>query len=192
MNAKQIIAARAAKELKDDDIVNLGIGIPTQVVDYIPNDVNIHLHTENGILGLGPSPKEEEVDPELVNAGKQPVSILKGASFFDSPSSFAMIRGQHVDVAILGVLQVDQYGRVANWAIPGENILGVGGAMDLLEGAKRVIVTIRHTTRDRAPKIVEELTYPITSRRHVDVIITEKAVFKVEEDGLLLTEIVEG
>lgn len=192
MSDKLTIAARAAKELKDNDIVNLGIGIPTKVVDYIPGDMTIHLHSENGILGLGPTPKKEDVDRDLVNAGKQPITILEGASFFDSPSSFAMIRGQHIDVAILGVLQVDQYGKVANWAIPGKNILGVGGAMDLLEGAKKVIVTMHHTTREEKPKIVKELTYPITSLRQVDIIITEKAVFEIDEKGLILTEIVEG
>lgn len=192
MDARQTIAARAAKELKNGDIVNLGIGIPTKVVDYIPENVTIHLHSENGILGLGPTPKKHEIDPDLVNAGKLPVTVKEGASYFDSASSFAMIRGKHIDVAILGVLQVDQQGRIANWAIPGENILGVGGAMDLLEGAKKVIVTTFHTTRNKEPKIVRNLSYPITSFRKVDVIITDLAVFKVDEEGLILTEILNG
>lgn len=192
MDARELIAARAAQELKDGNIVNLGIGIPTKVVDYLSSDVKIHLHSENGILGLGPSPKEDEIDPDLVNAGKLPVTIVEGSSFFDSPSSFAMIRGNHVDVAILGVLQVDQFGKIANWAIPGQNILGVGGAMDLLEGAKKVIVTTFHTTRKGESKIVETLSYPITSQRRVDVIITELAVFHVDEEGIILTEILEG
>ncbi|MBO1002769.1 3-oxoacid CoA-transferase subunit B [Pseudogracilibacillus auburnensis] len=192
MDEKQLIAARAAQELKNGNVVNLGIGIPTKVVDYLPPDVTIHLHSENGILGLGPSPTEEEIDPDLVNAGKLPVTIVEGSSFFDSPSSFAMIRGKHVDVAVLGVLQVDQYGRIANWAIPGKNILGVGGAMDLLEGAKKVIVTMLHTTRSGESKIVESLSYPITSQRRVDMIITELAVFKVDKEGLLLMEMADG
>lgn len=192
MDAKQYIASRAAKELKNGDVVNLGIGIPTLVVDYLPDDTEIHLHSENGILGFGPTPSEENIDPDLVNAGKLPVSVKKGASFFDSPTSFAMIRGNHVDVAILGVLQVDQYGHIANWAIPGQDILGVGGAMDLLEGAKKVIVTTTHTTKTGEPKIVEELTYPITSLRKVNVIVTELAVFRVNERGLELTEIAPG
>lgn len=192
MDVRQKIAFRAAKELKDGDVVNLGIGIPTKVVDYIPDDVKIHLHSENGILGLGPSPTEDEIDPDLVNANKLPVTVVEGASYFDSTSSFTMIRGQHIDIAILGVLQVDQFGRIANWAIPGKNILGVGGAMDLLEGAKKVIVTTFHTTRDDKPKIVRELTYPITSYRSVDVIITDIAVFKVDKEGLILTEVLNG
>lgn len=192
MDAKQYIASRAAKELKDGDIVNLGIGMPTKVVEYLPSDIMVHLHSENGILGLGPAPTEEKVDPDLVNAGKLPITINKGSSFFDSPSSFAMIRGNHIDVAILGVLQVDQFGRIANWAIPGQDILGVGGAMDLLVGAKRVIVTMLHTTKKGEPKIVKELSYPITSSRPVDIIVTELAVFKVDDEGLILTEIALG
>ncbi|WP_066051051.1 3-oxoacid CoA-transferase subunit B [Robertmurraya korlensis] len=192
MNAKQYIAARAAKELKNGDIVNLGIGIPTLVADYIPSDVHVFLHSENGILGVGPSPDPEHIDPNLVNAGKLPVTVLEGSSFFDSASSFAMIRGGHVSVSILGVLQIDAMGRIANWAVPGKNVLGVGGAMDLLEGSKRIIVTTLHTSNQGVSKIVKELTYPITSERKVDVIITDLAVFTVKEDGLHLLELSPG
>ncbi|WP_026583545.1 3-oxoacid CoA-transferase subunit B [Bacillus sp. J33] len=188
MNPKERIARRASKELKNRDIVNLGIGIPTLVAEYIPENIQVFLHSENGILGVGPAPKADAVDPDIVNAGKLPVSIEEGASFFDSAASFGMIRGGHIDVSILGVLQVDRNGRVANWAVPGKSVLGVGGAMDLLEGSKKVIVTTKHTTNEGEPKIVEELSYPITSRRKVDLIITELAVFSVREEGLLLID----
>lgn len=192
MGIKEYIAARAAKELQDGDIVNLGIGIPTLVADYIPADVPVFLHSENGILGVGPTPEPNQVDKDLVNAGKLPVTILEGSSFFDSASSFAMIRGGHVSVSILGVLQIDAKGRIANWAVPGKSVLGVGGAMDLLEGSKKVIVTTLHTTNKGESKIVEELTYPITSERAVDMIITDLAVFIVKEEKLYLTELAPG
>lgn len=189
MDKRNVIAARVAEELRDGDIVNLGIGIPTLVVNHLSPEVEIHLHTENGILGLGPTPSKDEVDPDLVNAGKLPVTVTEGASFFDSATSFSMIRGGHIDVAILGALQVDQQGKLANWAIPGQSILGVGGAMDLLEGAKKIIVTMTHTSKNGESKVVEELSYPLTSHRTVDIIVTELAVFKVDEKGLLLTEV---
>jgi 3-oxoacid CoA-transferase/3-oxoacid CoA-transferase subunit B len=192
MNVKQYIAARAAKELKNGDIVNLGIGIPTMVADFIPPDVQVFLHSENGILGVGPTPDQAHIDKELVNAGKLPVTVLEGSSFFDSASSFAMIRGGHVTVSILGVLQIDAKGRIANWAVPGKSVLGVGGAMDLLEGSKKVIVTTMHTTNQGESKIVKELTYPITSERRVDLIITDLAVFSVKKDGLHLIELAPG
>ncbi|MFC3884071.1 3-oxoacid CoA-transferase subunit B [Bacillus songklensis] len=192
MNTKEYIAARAAKELKNGDIVNLGIGIPTLVADYIPADVQVFLHSENGILGVGPTPDDENIDQDLVNAGKLPVTVLEGASFFDSASSFAMIRGGHVSVSILGVLQIDAKGRIANWAVPGKSVLGVGGAMDLLEGSKKVIVTTMHTTNQGASKIVKDLSYPITSERNVDLIITDLAVFEVRKDGLHLIELAPG
>ncbi|MGG3470459.1 3-oxoacid CoA-transferase subunit B [Neobacillus pocheonensis] len=192
MSVKQYIAARAAKELKQGDIVNLGIGIPTLVADYIPSDVKVFLHSENGILGVGPTPDSEHIDPNLVNAGKLPVTVLEGSSFFDSASSFAMIRGGHVNVSILGVLQIDAKGQIANWAVPGKSVLGVGGAMDLLEGSKKVIVTTMHTNNEGESKIVKELTYPITSERSVDLIITDLAVFDVKEDGLYLIELSPG
>jgi 3-oxoacid CoA-transferase len=192
LNVKQYIAQRAAKELKDGDIVNLGIGIPTLVADYIPSDVKVFLHSENGILGVGPTPDPEHTDQNLVNAGKLPVTVMEGSSFFDSASSFAMIRGGHVSVSILGVLQIDAFGRIANWAVPGKSVLGVGGAMDLLEGSKKVIVTTVHTSNHGESKIVKELTYPITSERKVDLIITDLAVFAVKEDGLHLIELSPG
>lgn len=192
MDSRDYIAKRAAKELGEGDIVNLGIGIPTRVVDFLSEDTTVHLHSENGVLGVGPTPTKEEEDFDLVNAGKLPITVKTGAAYFDSAASFSMIRGGHIDVSILGVLQVDEKGRIANWAIPGENILGVGGAMDLLEGSKRVIVTMQHLTRNGDIKIVKELAYPQTSERKVDVIITEMAVFKVTEKGLVLTEIAEG
>lgn len=192
MSPKEIIARRAAKALVDRDIVNLGIGIPTLVADFVPSDIEVFLHSENGILGVGPSPKPEQLDKNLVNAGKVPVTVEVGASFFDSASSFAMIRGGHVDVSILGVLQVDEKGRVANWAVPGKGILGVGGAMDLLEGSRKIIVTTLHTTKEGQSKIVKKLQYPMTSERKVDFIITELAVFEVNGEGLVLIETAPG
>lgn len=192
MDSRDYIAKRAAKELKAGDIVNLGIGIPTRVVDFLSQDTSVHLHSENGVIGVGPTPSEDEVDPDLVNAGKLPITVKTGAAYFDSAASFSMIRGGHIDVSILGVLQVDERGKIANWAIPGENILGVGGAMDLLEGSKRVIVTMQHLTRNAEIKIVKELAYPQTSERRVDLIITEMAVFEVRDQALVLTEIAEG
>ncbi|WML60382.1 3-oxoacid CoA-transferase subunit B [Neobacillus sp. PS2-9] len=192
MSEKHVIAKRAGLALEDGDIVNLGIGIPTLVADFVPEGIKVYLHSENGILGVGSTPQADEVDKNLVNAGKLPVTIEEGASFFDSASSFAMIRGGHVDVSILGVLQVDEKGRVANWAVPGKSVLGVGGAMDLLEGSRKVIVTTLHTTKEGESKIVKELQYPITSLRKVDLIITELAVFEVDEEGLVLIEVLPG
>src|SRR5699024_10848823 len=172
---KYIIAKRAAKELQKPLIVNLGIGIPTLVPKFIDND-DVHLHTENGLLGVT-NPDENNIDPLLVNAGKIPIGETKGASFFDSANSFAMIRGGHVDVSILGALQVNQKGHIANWAIPGKNIIGVGGAMDLLVGSKKVIITMSHASKDGTSKILQDRHYPITSIRSVDLIITDLAVF---------------
>lgn len=192
MDSKHLIAARAAKELSDGDIVNLGIGIPTLVVEHLEEDVDVYLHTENGLLGVGPTPFEDEVDPDLVNAGKLPVTEAVGSSFFGSDASFAMIRGGHIDVAILGALQVDSNGYIANWSVPGQAILGVGGAMDLLVGAKRVIVTMNHTTRDGQPKLVDTCELPLTARRRVDTIITELGVFHVRDEGLVLSELMPG
>ena len=192
MSDKHVIAKRAGLALEDGDIVNLGIGIPTLVADFVPEGIKVYLHSENGILGVGPTPQPVEIDKNLVNAGKLPVTVEEGASFFDSASSFAMIRGGHVDVSILGVLQVDEKGRVANWAVPGKSVLGVGGAMDLLEGSRKVIVTTLHTTKEGESKIVKELQYPITSLRKVDLIITELAVFEVDEEGLVLIEVLPG
>lgn len=188
MNEKQLIASRVARELQNGDIVNLGIGIPTLVVDYLPSEVTVHIHSENGIIGVGPTPAADRIDPDLVNAGKLPVTVLPGAAYFDSASSFAMIRGGHVDVSILGALQVDEQGQIANWAVPGASVLGVGGAMDLLEGAKRIIIATTHCTKEGRPKLVKQTEYPLTSLRKADLIVTELAVFEVTADGLVLIE----
>ncbi|MGJ3197955.1 3-oxoacid CoA-transferase subunit B [Peribacillus frigoritolerans] len=187
---QKMIARRAAKELTGPCIVNLGIGIPTLVAKYI-DDENIFFHTENGLLGVA-DVEEDEIDPNLVNAGKLPVGQSIGASFFNSAESFAMIRGGHIDVAILGVLQVGQTGEIANWAVPGKNIMGVGGAMDLLVGAKKVIVTMTHTSKEGKSKVLKKCTYPITSTRSVDMIITELAVFEVIDKQLKLIELMPG
>ncbi|ETI65864.1 3-oxoacid CoA-transferase subunit B [Neobacillus vireti] len=187
---QHLIAKRAAKELEGPCIVNLGIGIPTLVAEYI-HDENVFLHTENGLLGVT-DVEEQDMDPNLVNAGKLPVGEAIGASYFNSADSFAMIRGGHIDVAILGVLQVDQTGVIANWAVPGKNIMGVGGAMDLLVGAKKVILAMTHTNKDGSRKILKECTYPITSTRSVDKIITELAIFEVVNKTLRLVELMPG
>ncbi|MEC0275768.1 MULTISPECIES: 3-oxoacid CoA-transferase subunit B [Peribacillus] len=187
---QNMIARRAAKELTGPCIVNLGIGIPTLVAKYI-DDENVFFHTENGLLGVA-DVEEDEIDPNLVNAGKLPVGQSIGASFFNSAESFAMIRGGHIDVAILGVLQVGQTGEIANWAVPGKNIMGVGGAMDLLVGAKKVIVTMTHTSKEGKSKVLKKCTYPITSTRSVDIIITELAVFEVIDKQLKLIELMPG
>lgn len=184
------IAERVAQELEGPCIVNLGIGIPTLVAEYMTED-NIYLHTENGLLGVT-DVNDEAVDPNLVNAGKMPVGEAVGASFFNSSDSFAMIRGGHVDVAILGALQTDENGVIANWAVPGKNIMGVGGAMDLLVGAKKVFVTMSHTSKDGSSKLLKKCTYPITSTRQVDMIFTELAVFKVTDGQLKLVDLMPG
>ncbi|MDN7242353.1 3-oxoacid CoA-transferase subunit B [Planococcus sp. N028] len=185
-----MIAKRVALELKGPCTVNLGIGIPTLVAEYMTEE-NIYLHTENGLLGVT-DVEEAGIDPNLVNAGKLPVGEAVGASFFNSSDSFAMIRGGHVDVAILGALQVDETGVIANWAVPGKNIMGVGGAMDLLVGAKKVFVTMNHTSKDGSSKLLKECTYPITSTRQVDMIFTELAVFQVTGNGLKLVDLMPG
>ena len=187
---QHMIAKRVAMELEAPCIVNLGIGIPTLVAEYM-TDENIYLHTENGLLGVT-DVEEADIDPNLVNAGKLPVGEAVGASFFNSSDSFAMIRGGHVDVAILGALQVDENGVIANWAVPGKNIMGVGGAMDLLVGAKKVFVTMSHTSKDGSSKLLKKCTYPITSTRQVDMIFTELAVFEVIGEGLKLVDLMPG
>ncbi|MFD1707238.1 3-oxoacid CoA-transferase subunit B [Siminovitchia sediminis] len=187
MGIKEMIAKRAAQELTPYSIINLGIGIPTWVPDYLDQS-RFYLHTENGLLGVT-SVEEEAIDPNLVNAGKLPVGEAAGASYFHSADSFAMIRGGHVDVAILGALQVDGRGMVANWAIPGKDIIGVGGAMDLLTGAKKIIITMSHVSKDGSPKFVERCTFPITSTRIADVIITDLAVFQWKKDRYELVEL---
>jgi 3-oxoacid CoA-transferase B subunit len=188
----QRIAERVASHLEPGEIVNLGIGIPTLVADHLDLAAGIVLETENGLLGVGPAPQEGEHDPALVNAGKLPVTALAGASYFSSSASFGLIRGGHVTTAVLGALQIDGQGRVANWAVPGKPILGVGGAMDLLIGARRVIIATTHLTRDGEPKIVEACTFPLTADRRVDLVVTEAATFAVDEDGLELVEIADG
>ncbi|PZX04559.1 3-oxoacid CoA-transferase [Psychrobacillus insolitus] len=187
---QHVIAKRVAQELEGPCVVNLGIGIPTLVAEYM-DAADIYLHTENGLLGVT-DVEADQIDPNLVNAGKLPVGEAIGASYFNSSDSFAMIRGGHVDVAILGALQVEQTGVIANWAVPGKNIMGVGGAMDLLVGAKKVFVTMSHTSKDGSSKILKECTYPITSTRSVDMIFTELAVFKVVDHQLKLVELMPG
>lgn len=184
---RELIAKRAAQELVPNSIINLGIGIPTLVANYI-EDPSIVLHTENGMLGVT-SVEDEFIDPLVVNAGKLPVGEMSGASYFSSSDSFAMIRGGHVDVAILGALQIDSKGRIANWAIPGKDIIGVGGAMDLLVGARKIIITTSHTANDGTPKLVDSCTFPITSERVADTIITELAVFHWKDGQYELTEL---
>ncbi len=189
---KTLIAQRAARELRAGEIVNLGIGIPNLIPEQLGAETQIFLHTENGLLGVGPRPSEGEYDPDLVDAAKQPITALRGASYFDSAASFAMIRGGHIDVAVLGALQVSERGDIANWAIPGRDVLGVGGAMDLVVGAKRVVVTMTSTTPTGEPKLVRECTFPLTAREAVDVVITELAVFRWQDGSLTLTELLGG
>lgn len=185
MEAKELIARRVALELHDGDVVNLGIGLPTKVANYLPQDVNITLQSENGFLGLGPV---TEAHPNLVNAGGQPCGMVPGAAMFDSAFSFALIRGGHVDACVLGGLQVDQHANLANWMVPGKMVPGMGGAMDLVTGAKKVIIAMEHCTKDGSSKILKQCTLPLTAKNKVGMIVTELAVFKFIDGKLYLTE----
>ncbi|MCI2424489.1 3-oxoacid CoA-transferase subunit B [Candidatus Acetothermia bacterium] len=189
---REYIARRVAQELKDGDVVNLGIGIPTMVANFVPPEITVIFHSENGFVGIGPSPQVGEEDPDIINAGGQPVTILPGGAFFDSTVAFGIIRGGHLDIAVLGALEVDAQGNLANWAIPGRSGPGMGGAMDLVSGAKRVIVATEHTTKDGRPKIVERCSLPLTGGQIVDLIVSDLGVLEVTPAGLLLKELRPG
>ena len=191
-DVRTTIAARAARELEAGQIVNLGIGIPNLIPAFLPPDAGVVFQTENGLLGVGPRPEPGQEDPDDIDAAKQLVTVIPGAAYFDSATSFAMIRGGHVDVAVLGALQVSQSGDIANWAVPGRSVLGIGGAMDLVVGARTVIVTMTATASNGDAKVVDTCTYPLTARGVADTIVTELSVFRLREGGLVLTELLGG